>query len=279
MSSSVCISDFFLGFVFQLATAAASDGNAASKREIYKYCFNQLTWTLLIVFLVVFQLRFVTQNVFEGLIWFVLPCALVIMNDTSAYFAGFFFGKKIFNFPLTALSPNKTWEGAIGALFGTCIFAWFVSDWLSTWDWFVCPRRQYEVDANKCEVSEIFLPTSYEYSGITLNARPVQLHFILLALFASIFAPFGGFLASAIKRAYQIDDFSSVIPGHGGFTDRLDCQFLMLFCTNVHYRTFIKFIPPTVATLVQGMKGLSGQEQLSLLRQLQEMVAEKGLTP
>ena len=37
-----------------------------------------------------------------------------------------------------------------------------------------------------------------------------------LGFFASFAAPFGGFLSSAIKRAYGIKDFNNLIPGHGG---------------------------------------------------------------
>merc|ERR1711915_902185 len=69
---------------------------------------------------------------------------------------------------------------------------------------------------------------------------PVQIHALFLGLFASFVAPFGGFLASAIKRAYNIKDFDSIIPGHGGLIDRMDCQFLMLLCTHVHHRTFVQ---------------------------------------
>merc|ERR1719197_835630 len=66
----------------------------------------------------------------------------------------------------------------------------------------------------------------------------VQLHALCLALFASFVAPFGGFLSSAIKRAYGIKDFNNLIPGHGGMMDRFDCQFVMFLCTFVHHRTF-----------------------------------------
>ncbi|KAI9490871.1 phosphatidate cytidylyltransferase [Zychaea mexicana] len=52
-------------------------------------------------------------------------------------------------------------------------------------------------------------------------------HGIILAIYASCAAPFGGFLASAIKRASGIKDFDQLIPGHGGMTDRMDCQLLM----------------------------------------------------
>ena len=62
---------------------------------------------------------------------------------------------------------------------------------------------------------------------------------MILALFASTVAPFGGFLASAIKRVYGLKDFANFIPGHGGFMDRLDCQFLMALATFVHLRTFV----------------------------------------
>ena len=56
---------------------------------------------------------------------------------------------------------------------------------------------------------------------------PFQLHSIVLATFASLVAPFGGFFASGFKRAFNIKDFGDSIPGHGGMTDRMDCQFLM----------------------------------------------------
>jgi predicted CDP-diglyceride synthetase/phosphatidate cytidylyltransferase len=47
----------------------------------------------------------------------------------------------------------------------------------------------------------------------TVELMPVQLHMLWLALFASLVAPFGGFFASAIKRAYKVKDFDSVLPG------------------------------------------------------------------
>ncbi len=46
----------------------------------------------------------------------------------------------------------------------------------------------------------------------------------MLSLFASVIAPFGGFFASGFKRGFKIKDFGDSIPGHGGMTDRMDCQ-------------------------------------------------------
>jgi CDP-diglyceride synthetase len=58
----------------------------------------------------------------------------------------------------------------------------------------------------------------------TISYAPYQLHLLLLACFASLVAPFGGFFASGFKRAFNIKDFGHSIPGHGGMTDRMDCQ-------------------------------------------------------
>lgn len=57
---------------------------------------------------------------------------------------------------------------------------------------------------------------------------PVQLHALVMALFASVIAPFGGFFASGFKRSFKIKDFGDSIPGHGGMTDRMDCQVFLL---------------------------------------------------
>ena len=63
----------------------------------------------------------------------------------------------------------------------------------------------------------------------------IQYHGIILALFASTVAPFGGFLASAIKRVYGLKDFANFIPGHGGLLDRIDG---LLFAMPVAYIIF-----------------------------------------
>ncbi|NLK00756.1 MAG: phosphatidate cytidylyltransferase [Clostridia bacterium] len=45
---------------------------------------------------------------------------------------------------------------------------------------------------------------------------------LFLGVLAGLFAQFGDLAASAIKRQANIKDFGSILPGHGGFTDRFD---------------------------------------------------------
>lgn len=79
--------------------------------------------------------------------------------------------------------------------------------------------------AQELLLSRFALQTGYTFSSIPW--APFQFHSIVLAVFASLVAPFGGFFASGFKRAFGIKDFGDSIPGHGGMTDRMDCQFLM----------------------------------------------------
>ena len=54
--------------------------------------------------------------------------------------------------------------------------------------------------------------------------QTLRQHALMMALYISLISPFGGFLASAVKRAHGAKDFGSLIPGHGGVVDRFDCQ-------------------------------------------------------
>lgn len=105
----------------------------------------------------------------------------------------------------------------------------------------------------------------HHHFELIVNVYPVQMHALVLALFASLVAPFGGFLASAIKRAYHLKDFDSLIPGHGGVMDRMDCQFLMALCTWVHYNTFVKIATISVPKLTYMYNQLSDLEKKTFL--------------
>ena len=70
--------------------------------------------------------------------------------------------------------------------------------------------------------------SQFGWSITTIPYAPYQFHLLFMSIFASLVAPFGGFFASGFKRAFNIKDFGHSIPGHGGMTDRMDCQYVKL---------------------------------------------------
>lgn len=92
------------------------------RKRQYKYQFKVFAWTIIACVLVVSQTTAVIMNIYDGIIWLLLPASLVIVNDCSAYIFGVFFGKT----PLIQLSPNKTLEGFIGGLISTIFWAYLV---------------------------------------------------------------------------------------------------------------------------------------------------------
>ncbi|XP_060003875.1 phosphatidate cytidylyltransferase 1 isoform X3 [Lagenorhynchus albirostris] len=87
-------------------------------KKHYRLQFYMFAWTHVTLLITVTQSHLVIQNLFEGMIWFLVPISSVICNDITAYLFGFFFGRT----PLIKLSPKKTWEGFIGGFFSTVIF-------------------------------------------------------------------------------------------------------------------------------------------------------------
>jgi phosphatidate cytidylyltransferase len=123
-------------------------------------------------------------------------------------------------------------------------------------------------------------------------------HLLFMSCFASLVAPFGGFFASGFKRAFNIKDFGHSIPGHGGMTDRMDCQhvsspsylslpphannrccrFLMGVFTYVYYSSLIREHHVTVGSVLQTIvSGLTVDEQLELLNNLKRYLGGQGI--
>jgi phosphatidate cytidylyltransferase len=57
-----------------------------------------------------------------GMIWVIYSVALVVINDTMAYFFGITLGKHPL---LSTISPKKTWEGFLGAAVTTMAVAYY----------------------------------------------------------------------------------------------------------------------------------------------------------
>lgn len=233
----ICYSLYMSGFVFFVWTL---------KKGYYKFQFAQLCATHMTLLLVVFQAHLIMDNILHGIIWFFLPATLVIVNDIFAYLCGITFGRT----QLIEISPKKTVEGFVGAWICTGIASVFFSYILSQSDYLICPAVNLSTHLYNfphCEPNPVFIPQIFQLpqniTDITgweiISIKPLYFHTAILAAFASLFAPFGGFFASGLKRAFGIKDFGNSIPGHGGVTDRFDCQFLMGSFTYLYYQTFI----------------------------------------
>ncbi len=101
--------------------------------------------------------------------------------DVGAYYIGKNFGKRKL---VPKISPNKTWEGAVGGLVLSSIFAAAASFW--------------------------FFPE-----------LPVKFS-IPLAIVLTVVGITGDLAESAMKRGASVKDAASILPGHGGLLDRLD---------------------------------------------------------
>lgn len=105
-------------------------------------------------------------------------------SDGLAYIVGTKIGKH----KLTPISPKKTVEGAVAGIIGS-IFC--------------------------LDVFAIGMNLAF---GLKIGIWQITLISIILGIIGQI----GDISASAIKRYCGIKDFSEVLPGHGGFLDRLD---------------------------------------------------------
>ena len=107
-------------------------------------------------------------------------------NDTLAYCAGRLFGKHKMS---PDLSPKKTIEGAIGGVIGAGLLGFIYG-----------------------MIAKNFITASINLS----------LAFAVICAVGGLISIVGDLGASAIKRNYDIKDYSNLIPGHGGILDRFD---------------------------------------------------------
>lgn len=100
----------------------------------------------------------------------------------------------------------------------------------------------------------------------------------VFATFASLIAPFGGFFASGLKRTFKVKDFGESIPGHGGITDRMDCQFLMGMFTSMYFQSFIAQYNTSVGSVMElAIHGLDEEGVVEVVRGLGKYLAGRGI--
>ncbi len=139
----------------------------------------------------------------NGGYWVLLSMMLAWFADTAGYFSGRFLGGKVFGARKMSpnISPNKTWEGAVGGLAGALLGA-------------MCAHFLY-------------LPELSLTGGIGL------------ALVAGPLGICGDLVESLIKRSTGTKDSGWIVPGHGGMIDRIDALMFTATATLVYARVFM----------------------------------------
>ena len=193
-------------------------------------------------------------NIARGSFYYFYPCILVISNDISAYFVGKLCGRR----PLYPLSPKKTIEGFLGASVCTLLVGQLLC--------YLKLHCHFLPDA----LDEAMRKPFRLYS-VWLSVPSIYIHNLAFSAFASFVAPFVGFFASAIKRTFRKKDFGTLIPGHGGLTDRMDCQLFMVFFTYFYCGIFIKSHSEAVLSLIKHIRNNYTREEIdSIVAMLQK---------
>ncbi len=133
----------------------------------------------------------------DGLFWTLTIILTVWIADTGAYAVGRLIGRT----PLIRdISPNKTWEGYWGGV-----------------------------------VTGIAAGVGLTLLWRALGASPAvqPLHGLIIGAMVSVISPLGDFSMSMLKRYVNVKDSSNLIPGHGGFLDRIDS--LIVACLLGYY--------------------------------------------
>ena len=114
----------------------------------------------------------------------------------------YYWGQKFGDRKLTeVISPNKTISGALANIAGTLIMASMAR---------------------------------------TLFFKEIDfIHCLIVAFFCGIIGQFGDLAESLIKRNCQVKDSGPLIPGHGGFLDRIDS---LLFAGPAFYCYYLLFL-------------------------------------
>ena len=200
------------------------------------YCYKKIGYTFLGIFIISIPANIMAKVSKISIFWFFMSISLIILNDSAAYFCGRLFGKT----PLIKLSPKKTVEGFVGALIIVPLISFYLPLLFKNFNLFIC-HKVNSFDFNiQCKIPKEFILKNYLILNLKFQIYPAQIYSFIMSLFASTIAPFGGFLASGLKRSKSIKDFGNIIPGHGGILDRVDCQLVMAFFSYLFLKIILK---------------------------------------
>jgi phosphatidate cytidylyltransferase len=144
-------------------------------RDLAKALFGPVYAALPLALLVLIDMR---PN---GPVWIFFLLIIVFAGDTGAFYFGRLMGRhKLYE----AVSPNKTWEGAIGG-------------WIAS-----------------LTAGLLFIRLA---GPCTLTLKVV-----ILILLLSMAGQIGDLCESMVKRSHGVKDSGRILPGHGGILDRID---------------------------------------------------------
>jgi phosphatidate cytidylyltransferase len=127
--------------------------------------------------------------------WFLLSILVLVWTaDVAAYFGGKRWGRRKL---APAVSPGKTWAGALSGLAGVLLVS---TAWL-LWE----------------SVSPASSPSLFARLWLLGPALA-----LLALVFLTTMAVVGDLVESLVKRSAGIKDSSALLPGHGGVLDRVD---------------------------------------------------------
>jgi phosphatidate cytidylyltransferase len=122
---------------------------------------------------------------------------VVWAGDIAALYVGSAWGRHKM---ATALSPNKSWEGALGSVAGSLL-----------------------VTGALLGVGRFF--DLWDSAKLSYSDEPWW-YWLLLAVVINAAAQVGDLAESALKRSAGVKDSGSILPGHGGVLDRIDALLL-----------------------------------------------------
>merc|ERR1711907_614720 len=155
-----------------------------------------------------------------------------------------------------------------------------LSDAFSQYEWMTCSRTSFAKENLECLNTLAFEPAVYHLSDfIPSILRQCVGSFVDLSFFASSIAPFGGFFASGVKRALKIKDFGDSIPGHGGLTDRMDCQCVIGVFAYVYVNNFVKNPVASMSYILDKVLMLDASSQRALFTRLGYFLAGQDMLP
>lgn len=142
----------------------------------------------------------------------------VIGVDVGAYFTGRALGgPKI----APSVSPSKTWSGLLGGVLGATLALLCTAQlWREGAIWLT--REGMAADVEACFGMQ---PCWYLKAG----PMPLFATCLLTGILLAICAQAGDFFESWMKRRAGVKDSGNLIPGHGGFFDRVDGLLAVLF--------------------------------------------------